>query len=65
MMVTITWPVIKLKTPRFKVIDRKIIFSKDIVDLSEGLSELLFVKEFDKNKVRKKMLNSTIVFMDS
>ena len=47
----------KTETPRFKVINGKIIFSKDkndyIVDLTEGLSELLFVKEFDKNKVRK------------
>ena len=47
----------KTETPRFKVIDGKIIFSKDkndyIADLSEGLSELLFVKEFDKTKVRK------------
>ena len=47
----------KTETPRFKVIDGKIIFSKDkndyIVDVTEGLSELLFVKEFDKTKVRK------------
>ena len=47
----------KTKTPRFKVIDGKVIFSKDkndyIVDVTEGLSELLFVKEFHKNKVRK------------
>ena len=47
----------KTETPRFKVIDGKIIFSKDkndyIVDVTEGLSELLFVKEFYKAKVRK------------
>ena len=47
----------KTETPRFKAIDGKIIFSKDnndcIVDVTEGLSELLFVKEFDKTKVRK------------
>ena len=47
----------KTETPRFKVIDGKIIFSKGkndyIVDITEGLSELLFVKEFDKTKVRK------------
>ena len=47
----------KTKTPRFKVIDGKIIFSKDkndyIVDITQGLSKLLFVKDFDKTKVRK------------
>ena len=47
----------KTESPRFKVINGKIIFSKDkndyIVDVTEGLSELLFVKEFDKTKVRK------------
>ena len=44
----------KTETPRIKVISGKIIFSKGesdyIVDLSEGLSELLFVKEFDKEQ---------------
>ena len=47
----------KSKTPRFKVVNGKIIFSKDnndyIVDITDGLNELLFVKDFDEQKVTK------------
>ena len=47
----------KNKTPRFKVKDNKVIFSKDnsdyIVDITAGLNELLFKKNFDKNKIKQ------------
>ena len=47
----------KTKTPRFKVREGRVIFSKDnndyIVDLTDGLNELLFVKDFDASKINK------------
>ena len=47
----------KNKTPRFEIKNNQIIFSKDksnyIVDITTGLNELLFNKNFDKNKIKK------------
>ena len=47
----------KAQTPRFKVREGRVIFSKDnndyIVDVTPGLNELLFVKDFDVRKIKK------------
>ena len=47
----------KSQTPRFKLVHGKIAFSKDnndyLVDLSDGLNELLFIKDFDETRIKK------------
>ena len=47
----------KAQTPRFKVREGKITFTREnnnyIVDVTPGLNELLFVKDFDTSKINK------------
>ena len=47
----------KSQTPRFKLVHDKIAFSKDnndyLVDISDGLNELLFIKDFVEARIKK------------
>ena len=47
----------KTQTPRFKVREGKITFTRDnnnyIVDLTDGLNELLFVRDFNVKKIKE------------